>query len=57
MGGIYGYQEYLRAMADPEYEKHQSFMEWRGPFDPESFDAKATTKMMRRGLPNWREEE
>ena len=55
VGGIYGYQEYLAALADPEHEEHEFFMEWGGPFDPEAFNAKAATKMMRRGLPNWRE--
>ena len=44
-------------MADPEHEEHADYLEWRGPFDPEQFDAQATTKMMRRGLPNWREQE
>jgi len=57
VGGTYGYQEYLGAMADPEHEEHESFMEWRGPFDPEAFDAQAATKIMRRGLPDWRSEE
>ncbi len=42
-------------MADPKHEEHQMYLEWRGPFDPEAFDAEKTTKKMRRGLPNWRE--
>jgi hypothetical protein len=29
-------------------------MEWRGPFDPEAFDAKKATKEMKKGLPDWR---
>lgn len=57
VGGIYGYQEYLEAMADPKHERHEEFMEWSGEFDPEAFDAKAATKEMRRGLPDWREME
>jgi len=57
VGGSYGYQEYLEAMADPKHEEHESWMEWRGPFDPEAFDAGVATKRMRRGLPDWREEE
>jgi hypothetical protein len=32
-------------------------MSWRGPFDPEAFDAQAATKAMQKGLPNWREME
>ena len=54
VGGIFGYQEYLKAMSDPKHEDHESFMEWQGPFDPEEFDAAATTKRMQRGLPDWR---
>ena len=55
VGGTGGYEEYLEAVANPKHEEHKSFMEWRGPFDPEEFDAKAATKEMRKGLPNWRE--
>jgi len=57
VGGVWGYAEYLEAMADPNHERHQEFMEWRGEFDPEMFDAVKTTKAMRRGLPNWRQRE
>ncbi|MHC4699003.1 MAG: plasmid pRiA4b ORF-3 family protein, partial [Planctomycetota bacterium] len=54
VGGTYGYEEYLEAITDPEHEEHESFMKWRGPFDPEAFDAAATTRRMRRGLHDWR---
>jgi hypothetical protein len=57
VGGTYGYEEYLEAIADPNHDQHKEFMEWRGPFDPEKFDAKAATKEMRKGLPDWRNEE
>ena len=57
VGGTYGYQQYLEAMVDPDHEEHSDYLEWQGPFDPEAFDARAASKMMRRGLPNWREEE
>lgn len=55
VGGIYGYQEFLEALADPKHEEHESFMKWCGPFDAEKFDAKSVTRRMQKGLPNWRE--
>ena len=57
VGGSGGYEEYLEAMANPKHEEHESFMEWRGTFDPEAFDARAASRAMRTGLPNWREME
>ncbi len=40
-GGIGGYAEFLRAMADPKHPEHASFLDWvGGTFDPEAFDAK-----------------
>ena len=57
VGGIDGYQEYLEAMADSQHERHEEFMEWRGRFAPEKFDAEVVTKHMQRGLPNWRKME
>lgn len=55
MGSIYGYLEFVEAPADPNYERHEEFMEWSGPFAPDESDAKASTKEMRKGLPNWRD--
>lgn len=55
VGGTGGYEEYLEAMADPEHERHGEFMGWRGPFDPEAFDPATMTKMMKKGLPDWRQ--
>ena len=34
VGGTYGYQEYLEALADPKHEQHKEFMEWSGRFNP-----------------------
>jgi hypothetical protein len=57
VGGIHGYQEYVRAMANPRHKRHKEFLEWNGPFDPEKFDAQAASKEMWKGLPDWRNEE
>jgi hypothetical protein len=54
VGGTWGYEEYLEAMADPEHERHEEFMGWRGSFNPEAFDPVKATKKMWRGLPDWR---
>lgn len=55
VGGVWGYAEYLEARADPKHEQHGEMLQWRGPFDPEEFDAEKATKAMRRGLPDWRQ--
>ncbi len=55
VGGVWGYAEFLEAIADPKHEQHDDFMEWASEFDPEEFDVGQTTKAMRRGLPDWRQ--
>ncbi|HLH01650.1 MAG TPA: plasmid pRiA4b ORF-3 family protein [Bryobacteraceae bacterium] len=37
VGGWGGYANYLEALADPQHEEHEQMLEWRGPFEPESF--------------------
>ncbi len=57
VGGTWGYEEFVAAMADPEHERHEEFREWiGGRFDPEAFDPAKATKRMWRGLPDWRSE-
>jgi hypothetical protein len=42
VGGPWGYQEYLGAMADPKHERHAEMVAWRGPdFDPKVVDVAA----------------
>jgi hypothetical protein len=55
VGGTWGYEEFLEAMADPDHERHEEFLGWRGPFNPEDFDP-AATRAMHRGLPDRRSE-
>jgi len=49
-GGPWGYVEYCEAVADRKHERHKELLEWRGPYDPEAFDAKKATIAMRRAV-------
>jgi hypothetical protein len=54
-GGVWGYRDFLEAIANSQHEEHSSMLEWiGGRFDPEEFDPKQATKEMKKGLPDWR---
>lgn len=53
IGGVWGFEEYLEAMVDPLHNRREAMILWSGPFDPDGFDAEATTRRMRRGPLNW----
>ena len=56
VGGVWGYAGFLEAVQDPKHKEHSRYLEWcGGSFDPEHFDAAEATRMMRRGLPDWRD--
>ncbi len=46
VGGPWGYEEYLEAIADPEHEEHDNLPEWGGEFDPDYFDLEETNKLL-----------
>jgi hypothetical protein len=48
VGGPWGYREFAEAIKDPEHERHEEFLGWRGGFDPEAFDPDAVDRALRR---------
>ncbi|MGZ0172877.1 MAG: IS1096 element passenger TnpR family protein [Planctomycetales bacterium] len=49
----HSYQDFLNAIADPEHEEHEAFLEsCGGSFSPDVFDPKEATSEMKRGLPD-----
>ena len=55
VGGVWGYVDFLEAIADPKNEQHKEMKAWIGrKFDPEAFSSVAATRRMKAGLPDWR---
>jgi len=51
-GGIWGYDEMLAAMEDPDHPDREHWLEWIGDdFDPAAFDLEAVNKRLRRFKP------
>ncbi len=48
VGGPHGYVHYLEVMADPGHVEHESMLQWRGPFDPESFSLVAANQQLQK---------
>jgi tetratricopeptide (TPR) repeat protein len=49
VGGVWGYADFLDAIADPAHERHEELLEWiGGEFDPEAFDLAAINADLRR---------
>jgi len=58
VGGMGGYADFLEAIRDKTHEERAAMFEWvSGWFDPEEFDPVTATKSMKKGLPDWRNEE
>lgn len=52
VGGIWGYAEFLEALADPEHEEHDRLVEWSGgDFDPERLDIAEINRVLTRLAP------
>jgi len=48
VGGIWGYEEFLEAIQDPDHPEHEEYLEWIGDeFDPEEFDLDAINERLR----------
>jgi hypothetical protein len=62
IGGVWGYELFLEAIADPNHSEHDQYLEWiGGEFDPEAFDIEAINAELslmgqRRPSPDNREE-
>ena len=42
VGGVYGYEDFLKAMRNPKHKEHAHYLEWcGGEFNPEEFDVDA----------------
>lgn len=55
VGGLGGYEDFLRAMRDLSHPEHDAMRRWcGGPFDPTSFDINAANRAIRDWLLNLR---
>ncbi len=49
VGGVWGYDNFLEAIADPTHEEHNDYLEWiGGEFDPTAFDLDGVNERLRR---------
>jgi len=47
IGGMWGYDEFLEALADPDHEMYEEYIDWvEDEFDPEAFDLEGTRKYL-----------
>jgi Plasmid pRiA4b ORF-3-like protein len=49
-GGIWGFYEFVEAMANPKHAEHKNLKEWYGDdFDPEAFDIDDVNRILKGG--------
>jgi hypothetical protein len=47
-GGVWGYEELLAAVGDPEHPDHEDMIEWLGEgFDPQAYDLESVNKLLK----------
>jgi len=47
VGGVWGYEDFLEAIADPNHKEHDEYIEWIGDdFDAEAFDLDAVNESL-----------
>jgi hypothetical protein len=47
VGGVFGYAEFLDALADPSHPEHEEYLDWVGDgFDPEAFDVEEANRAL-----------
>ncbi len=47
VGGSWGYGDFLAAMADPDHEEHEHYLDWvGGAFNPDEFDVAAVDRAL-----------
>ena len=48
VGGIWGYAQFLEALADPNHPEHEEYLEWAGgAFDPDGFELDDINKRLK----------
>lgn len=50
-GGVWGYEEFVEAILDPDHPEHEDYLNWvGGDFDPEKFDLEAINQELSRTI-------
>jgi hypothetical protein len=55
IGGPWGYEEFIEALADPDHERHEEFTDWwdGDPFDPNAVDKPAIDEALQALAREW----
>lgn len=54
VGGVRGYENFLKAIEDPEHDEHEDYLNWIGEeFDPEALDLNAVNDRLRHMGRGW----